>query len=98
MRRNVAAGPSCGAALGGAVHGRVRKSGPGAASRHGGRRAGARLIGVRGEMLIVGGAAMALAYNTRRATRDIDAVFEPKATIHQAAQTVATTHGWIRIG
>jgi hypothetical protein len=50
-------------------------------------------IGVRGEMFIVGGAAMALAYNTRRATRDIDAVFEPKATIYQAAQRVATTHG-----
>lgn len=50
-------------------------------------------IGVRGEMFIVGGAAMALAYNTRRATRDIDAVFEPKATIYQAADRVATAHG-----
>jgi len=29
--------------------------------------------GVRGEMFIVGGAAMALAYNTRRSTRGIDA-------------------------
>lgn len=45
--------------------------------------------GVRGEMFIVGGAAMALAYNTRRATRDIDAVFEPKAAIYDAARRVA---------
>jgi len=29
---------------------------------------------LRAEMFIVGGATMALAYNTRRATRDIDAV------------------------
>ena len=50
-------------------------------------------IGVRGEMFIVGGAAMALAYNTRRSTRDIDAVFEPKATIYQAAERVAAAHG-----
>lgn len=49
--------------------------------------------GVRGEMFIVGGAALALAYNTRRATRDIDAVFEPKTTIYQAAAAVAIRHG-----
>lgn len=51
------------------------------------------LTGVRGEMFIVGGAAMALAYNTRRSTRDIDAVFEPKAVIYQAAEQVATERG-----
>jgi hypothetical protein len=50
-------------------------------------------MGVRGEMFVVGGAAMALAYNTRRATRDIDAVFEPKAVIYKAAERVATTQG-----
>lgn len=50
-------------------------------------------MGVRGEMFIVGGAAMALAYNSRRATRDIDAVFEPKSAIYQAAERVAATHG-----
>ena len=48
--------------------------------------------GVRGEMFIVGGAAMALAYNTRRATRDIDAVFEPKNSIYQAAKRLAARH------
>jgi hypothetical protein len=49
--------------------------------------------GVRGEMFIVGGAAMALAYNTRRSTRDIDAVFEPKTVIHEAAERVASQRG-----
>jgi len=51
------------------------------------------VIGVRGEMFIVGGAAMALAYNTRRATRDIDAVFEPKTVVYRAAERVAIERG-----
>lgn len=33
-------------------------------------------------MFLVGGAAMALAYNARRATRDVDGVFEPKTAIY----------------
>jgi hypothetical protein len=45
--------------------------------------------GIRGQVFIVGGAAMALAYSTRRVTRDIDAVFEPKAAIYEAAGAVA---------
>lgn len=45
--------------------------------------------GIRGQVFIVGGAAMALAYSTRRVTRDIDAVFEPKAAIYRAAERVA---------
>lgn len=45
--------------------------------------------GVRGQIFIVGGAAMALAYSTRRVTKDIDAVFEPKASIYTAAAAVA---------
>ena len=47
---------------------------------------------IRAEMFVVGGAAMALAYNTRRATRDIDAVFEPKGAVYQAAAEVAERH------
>jgi hypothetical protein len=46
-------------------------------------------VGIRGQVFIVGGAAMALAYSTRRVTRDIDAVFEPKLAIYQAAERVA---------
>lgn len=48
--------------------------------------------GIRAEMFVVGGAAMALAYNTRRATRDIDAVFEPKAVVYEVARTIAARH------
>lgn len=48
--------------------------------------------GVRGEMFVVGGAAMALAYNTRRSTRDIDGVFEPKTIVYEAAARVAAHH------
>jgi len=49
--------------------------------------------GVRGDIFIVGGAAMALAYSTRRVTKDVDAVFEPKAVIYQAAARVAEELG-----
>jgi len=49
--------------------------------------------GVRGQIFIVGGAAMALAYSTRRITKDVDAVFEPKALIYEAAAQVAEELG-----
>jgi hypothetical protein len=49
--------------------------------------------GVRGQIFIVGGAAMALAYSTRRVTKDIDAVFEPKRAIYDAAAKVAEEQG-----
>jgi Nucleotidyltransferase of unknown function (DUF6036) len=48
---------------------------------------------VRGQIFIVGGAAMALAYSTRRVTADIDAVFEPKSAIYTAAAAVADDLG-----
>jgi len=41
------------------------------------------------EMYVVGGAAIALAFDERRATRDIDAVFEPKNVVYEAAAVVA---------
>ncbi len=49
--------------------------------------------GVQGELYIVGGAAIALAYDRRRSTRDIDAVFEPKAAVYEAAADVAEQRG-----
>jgi Nucleotidyltransferase of unknown function (DUF6036) len=49
--------------------------------------------GVRGDLFVVGGAAMALAYNSRRSTRDLDAVFEPKSAIYEVAREVGTRHG-----
>src|ERR687895_1649083 len=55
--------------------------------------------GLRGEMYVVGGAAIALAYDARRSTRDIDAVFEPKAAIYEAAaevsQALELPPGWL---
>jgi uncharacterized nucleotidyltransferase DUF6036 len=49
--------------------------------------------GTRGQIFIVGGAAMALAYSTRRVTKDIDGVFEPKRAIYTAASKVAEDLG-----
>lgn len=45
--------------------------------------------GVSAQMYVVGGAAIALAFDERRSTRDIDAVFEPKAVVYEAASRVA---------
>ena len=50
--------------------------------------------GVRGEVFIVGGAAMAVAYDARRATVDIDAVFAPSAEVRSAARRVADRLGF----
>ncbi|MGH2782051.1 MAG: DUF6036 family nucleotidyltransferase [Thermoleophilaceae bacterium] len=52
-----------------------------------------RRRGVQAEMYVVGGAAIALAYDTRRATRDIDGVFEPKAAVYEAAAQVSEQLG-----
>lgn len=49
--------------------------------------------GQRGELFLVGGAAMAFAYDTRRATRDLDGVFEPKQIVYAAAARVAAARG-----
>ena len=49
--------------------------------------------GLRGEMYVVGGAAIALTFDERRSTRDIDAVFEPKSAIYDAAAAIAAERG-----
>jgi len=55
--------------------------------------------GVQGEMYVVGGAAIALAYDSHRSTRDVDGVFEPKAAVYEAAAEVAEAlllpPGWL---
>ncbi len=49
--------------------------------------------GVSAEMYVVGGAAIALAFDERRSTRDIDAVFEPKQVVYEAATVVGEERG-----
>lgn len=45
--------------------------------------------GLHADIYIVGGAAMAMAFDARRATRDVDALFVPHGKVLEAAQEVA---------
>lgn len=57
--------------------------------------------GARGDLFVVGGTAMALAYDARRLTGDVDTVFEPKSVVHEAIRYIARRHGladdWINV-
>jgi predicted nucleotidyltransferase len=59
------------------------------------RRLGDRLAkrGVVADIYVFGGAAMALAYDSRRATRDVDALFKPHGIVLEEAKAVATELG-----
>lgn len=59
------------------------------------RRLGDRLArrGVVADVYVFGGAAMALAYDARRATRDIDAIFQPHGVVLDEARAVADELG-----
>ena len=65
---------------------------------------GARMLaqGMEARVFVVGGAAMALAYNRDRVTRDIDAVFEPKVAVYDEAHRMAAEHhlppNWLNDG
>lgn len=48
-----------------------------------------RSINIKGEICLYGGAVMALAYNARPDTDDVDAVFEPVFHVRRAARIVA---------
>jgi hypothetical protein len=59
------------------------------------RRLGERLAyrGIVADIYVFGGAAMALAYDLRRTTRDIDALFQPHGAVVAEAETVALELG-----
>lgn len=58
---------------------------------------GARLRAkdVDADFYIVGGAAMLLAYGREQMTRDIDAIFEPKAVVYEEARAMAAEKDWL---
>lgn len=57
---------------------------------------------VKGEILIVGGAAMCLVYNARESTKDVDGVFVPTTLLRNIVAKVGEAHGleagWLNDG
>lgn len=49
--------------------------------------------GLRAQLFVVGGAAMALAYDQDRLTRDVDALFVPAPEVRQIAEDMSAVHG-----
>lgn len=46
-------------------------------------------VGASADLFLVGGAAIAIAYDSQRSTRDLDAVFLPTDVVRKAAAAVA---------
>ncbi len=52
-----------------------------------------RLMDIKGEVSLFGGAVMVLAFKARPATKDVDAIFKPVKEIRNAAHRIAERHG-----
>jgi hypothetical protein len=52
-----------------------------------------RSLDVKGEIGLCGGAVMCLVFQARKATKDIDGIFEPTSEIRKASQKVAKKFG-----
>jgi hypothetical protein len=51
-----------------------------------------KLMDIKGEISLYGGAVMCLAFKARPATKDVDAIFEPVRAVRRAAMTIADRH------
>lgn len=49
--------------------------------------------GTRAEICLYGGASMLLAFNARLSTKDVDAIFKPKAVVRKLVEEIAEEHG-----
>lgn len=49
-------------------------------------------VGTRGDVFIIGGAAMAVAYDARPSTEDVDGIWHPSREVREAARRVAARH------
>lgn len=52
-----------------------------------------RLMDIKGEVSLFGGAVMCLAFKSRPVTKDVDAIFEPVKMVRIAARKVGDRHG-----
>jgi methylmalonyl-CoA mutase cobalamin-binding subunit len=54
--------------------------------------------GAQAQLFVVGGAAMALAYDQDRLTRDVDTLFVPAPLVREIAQEMSAEHALDRTG